>query len=65
MATEYRLVATCPDGRLKKWPKRNLNRSIKALADLRKDIAERGATYSEPYIETREVGEWSPTESLF
>ena len=45
------LVATCPDGRLKKWPKRNLNRAVKSLTDLRKDIAERGATYSEPYIE--------------
>ncbi len=39
MDSEYRLVATKPDGREKRWPKRNLAHAEKTLKDLTRDIA--------------------------
>ena len=59
-AFEYRLVATQVDGRLKRWPKRNLQHAQKGLADLLRDIEQRPhCGYRKPvWLEQRTVGNW-------
>ncbi len=60
MATEYRLVCHTKWDTIKRWPKRNLDKAVKAMEDLLKD-GENSPYYdaAEVWIETREVGEWS------
>jgi hypothetical protein len=58
VTTEYRLVATKVDGKLKRWCMAKEATAVKHLADLEKDIRERNCGYSDPYLEVREVSEW-------
>ena len=59
MSVEYRLVATNPDGGLKRWCFAKEQTARKHLADLIVDIKERPLCgYTDPYLEQREVGEW-------
>ena len=64
MSLEYRMVATTPDGRLKRWCFAKEPQARKHLADLIRDIKEKPLCgYSDPYLEEREVGEWRTVNS--
>ncbi len=59
-AKVFRMVATKPDGKLKRWPFAKEAAAAKHLADLRIDIAKRPECgYHDPYLQSRQVTPWT------